>query len=145
MFVTNDKPTCVNLKGVHGQERLGCNVASLNHCYLQFLLTVIHQNSMESICRYIQITVKMAINIMIVELIARMKELNNIISYLPCSKYCKGLPKETPAIDLAFLELEMCTNILVTLPIELSIVYWASIGQKLPIYLRKLEENLVLC
>ena len=47
-------------------------------------------------------------------------------------------------MNIPFSELEMCTNLIATLPMKMSTAYYASKGQHFPTSLKKLEEDLIL-
>mmetsp|Transcript_12672 Transcript_12672/g.27372 ORF Transcript_12672/g.27372 Transcript_12672/m.27372 type:complete len:89 (-) Transcript_12672:470-736(-) len=50
-----------------------------------------------------------------------------------------------PVMDVAFLELNVCTHVLAVLPMDLSMAYWASQGQHFLTHLRKPKEDIIMC
>ena len=70
--------------------------------------------------------------------------MNAMIQYLPCLKHIKGLPADMPTMNKKFSELEMCTNLITSLPMKMSTAYYASKGQHFPTNFKKLKEDLTL-
>ena len=47
-------------------------------------------------------------------------------------------------MNTKFSKLEMCTNLIITLPLKMSMGYYASKGQHFPMSWKKVEEDLIL-
>ena len=136
----------INLKGVKnvsGNAR-GKNFASLLPCYFRVMLWVCTQDAAERLKRYMLTTVRLADGVDVVQLFSRMDAMNRAIPYLPCLKHMKDAPADMPTMNQKFSELEMCTNVISTLPLKMSTVYYSSKGQHFPQDIKKLEEDLIL-
>ena len=135
-----------NLKGVKnasGNAR-GKNFGSLLSCYFRVMLWVCTQDATKRLKRYMLTTVRLAEDVDIVQLFSRMDVMNRAIPYLPCLKHMKDAPTNMPTMNKKISELEMCTNVISTLPLKMSTVYYSSKGQHFPQDIKKLEEDLIL-
>jgi hypothetical protein len=56
----------------------------------------------------------------------------------------EGLPTNLPIMNTKFSKLEMCTNLIISLPLKMSTAYYASKGQHFLTSWKKLEEDLIL-
>jgi len=122
----------------------GRTFEALVPCYYKMVLLVATQDAAERMKRYLQTTVKLGDTVRIVQLFSRMKDLNDMMKYLPCLKHIEGLPANLPTMNVPFSELDMCTNIIGALPVPMSTAYYASKGQHFPVCMKKLEEDLIL-
>lgn len=136
----------VDLKGrknTSGKKR-GKVFASLPPCYYKVMLLVCTQDAAEKMKRYMTTTVRLADVVNIVQQVSRLEAMNIMIPYLPCLKHMEGSPADLPTMNSQFSELEMCTNLISTLPLKMSTAYYASKGQHFPTSIKKLEEDLIL-
>ena len=108
------------------------------------MLLVCTQDAAERIKRYMTTTVRLADVVKIVQQVSRLESMNQMIKYLPCLKHMEGSPADMPTMNKPFSELEMCTNLIATLPMKMSTAYYASNGQYFPVSMKKLEEDLIL-
>ena len=63
--------------------------------------------------------------------------------YLPCLKHVEDLPDNLPKMNVPFTELEMCTNVIASLPLLISTGYYAQKGMHFPTKLNTLKEDLI--
>ena len=136
----------VDLKGrknTSGHKR-GKVFAALTPCYYKVMLLVCTQDAAEKMKRYMTTTVRLADVVKIVQQVSRLENMNQMIKYLPCLKHMEGSPDNLPTMNSQFSELEMCTNLIATLPMKMSTAYYASKGQHFPTSMKKLEEDLIL-
>lgn len=136
----------IDLKGcknTSGRKR-GKVFTALTPCYLKVMLLVCTQDAAEKMKRYMTTTVRLADVVKIVQQVSRLEAMNLMIPYLPCLKHMEGSPAGLPTMNTSFSELEMCTNLISTLPMKMSTAYYASKGQHFPTSMKKLEEDLIL-
>ena len=115
---------------------------ALKPCYLAVMLQVSSQDAAERHRRYWTMTVKMPDSITAEEFIDRVIWANDAIPYLPCLKNQADSPTEWPTMNEPFSDIELCMNVLNTLPSALHAAYWASKGTHFPVNLQKLMEDL---
>ena len=87
--------------------------------------------------------VKKAENVTIFQLFARLTVLNKITKYLPCLKHMEDSPVNLPKMNVQFTKLEMCTNMIASLPLSISAGYYTKKIMKFPTKLNTLKEDLV--
>ena len=63
--------------------------------------------------------------------------------YLLCLKHVEDLPHDLPKMNVPFTELEMCTNVIASLPLSISTGYYAQKGMHFPTKLSTLKEDLI--
>ena len=133
----------VDLNGKKQTGKRGRSFGSLQACYLQVVLSVSTQDAAERHKRYVSTTVKKADNVTIVQLFARLIQLNDMTKYLPCLKHVEDSPDDLPKMNVPFTELEMCTNVIASLPLSISTGYYAQKGMHFPTKLTQLKEDLI--
>ena len=133
----------VDLNGCRQTGKRGRTFSSLQACYLQVVLSVSTQDAAERHKRYLSTTVKKADNVTIVQLFARLILLNEMTKYLPCLKHVEGSPADLPRMNVPFTELEMCTNVIASLPLSIATGYYAQKGMHFPTKLTQLKEDLI--
>ena len=76
-----------------------------------------------------------------------MRWANSVTKHLPYMKHMENsldaLPK-IPKMNKPFSKMEMCMNIIATLPLKISLAYWAAKSQHFPICLQSLGGGLKL-
>ena len=133
----------VDLNGCRQTGKRGRTFSSLQACYLQVVLSVSTQDAAERHKRYLSTTVKKADNVTIVQLFARLIILNEMTKYLPCLKHVEGSPADLPKMNVPVTELEMCTNVIASLPLSIATGYYAQKGMHFPTKLTQLKEDLI--
>ena len=88
--------------------------------------------------------VKFADVVNIVQHVSWLDAMNQMILYLPCLKHMEGLLADLPTMNTKFSKLEMYTNLIPSMPLKMSMAYYASKGQHFPKSWKKLEEDLIL-
>ena len=89
-------------------------------------------------------TIRLADAVTIMQQCSRLEDMNAMIQYLPCLKHREGSPVKMPTMNKLSSELEMCTNLIATLSMKMSTMYYASKGQHFPTDFKNLEEDLIL-
>ena len=73
-----------------------------------------------------------------------MRWANEIIKYLPCMKHVEDSPVGWLMMKVPFLEIKMYIHMIIALPMNLVIVYWANKGVRFPLSLKIRVDNLKL-
>ena len=140
--LTVDYIDLLGVKNTTGKR--GKTFLALTPCYYKVMLLVCDQDAAERVKRYMTTNIRKADVVSIVQLCSRLQDMNAMIQYLPCLKNSLGSPADMPTMNKKFSELEMCTNLISTLPMKMSTAYYASKGKHFPTDFKKLEEDLIL-
>ena len=133
----------VEFDGRKKTGKLGRVFGSLQACYLQFILSVSTQDSVERHKHCISTTIKKADIVTIVQLLSHLTVLNEMTRYLPCLKHIENLPSDLKKMNVPFTKLKMCTNVIASLPLLISTWYYAQKGMHFPTKLNTLKEDLI--
>jgi hypothetical protein len=133
----------VDFDGHKKTGKLGRVFGSLQACYLQFILSVSTQDSVERHKHCISTTIKKADIVTIVQLLSHLTVLNEMTRYLPCLKHVENSPSDLKKMNVPFTELEMCTNVIASRPLSISMEYYAHKGVHFPMKLNMLEEDFI--
>ena len=76
-------------------------------------------------------------------LFSRLTVLNEMTRYLLCLKHVEDLPTDLEKMNVPFTELEICTNVIASLPLSISTGYYAHKVMHFPMKLTMLKEDLI--